>query len=78
MSMGRMHRAAPIDDRHPDRIEAAIERVLRDGGTRSELRDAIHPFAGHARMQQIPPEQALSRVKALAMRASPNMVDRVL
>jgi hypothetical protein len=53
-----------------DRIEAAIERVLRAGGTRSELRDAIHEFADHARLQQIPPERVISMVKAVAMRAS--------
>ena len=54
-----------------DRIEATIERVLRSGGTRSELRDAVYQFADHARMQQIPPERAISMVKAVAMRASP-------
>ena len=57
-----------------DRIEAAIERVLRAGGTRSELREAVHQFADHARMQQIPPERAISMVKAVAMRASPQAV----
>lgn len=52
-----------------DRIEAAIERVLRAGGTRSELREFVHQFADHARMLQVPPERAISMVKAVAMRA---------
>ena len=53
-----------------DRIEATIERVLRAGGTRSELREAVHEFADHARMQQIPPERAIANIKAVAMRAA--------
>jgi hypothetical protein len=53
-----------------DRIEASIVRVLRAGGTRSELREAVYEFADFARMQQIPPERAVSMVKAVAMRAS--------
>jgi hypothetical protein len=53
-----------------DRIEAAIERVLRAGGTRSELRDAVYEYADHARLQQIPPERVITMVKAVAMRAS--------
>lgn len=56
-----------------DRIEAAIERALRTGGTRSELREAVHEFADHARMQQIPPERAIAHVKAVAMRAASAM-----
>jgi len=52
-----------------DRIEAAIERVLRAGGTRSELREAVYQYADYARMQQIPPERAITMVKAVAMRA---------
>lgn len=53
-----------------DRIEAAIERILRAGGTRSELRDAVYEYADHARMQQVPPERVITMVKAVAMRAS--------
>src|SRR5689334_10706111 len=56
-----------------DRIEAAIERVLREGGPRSELREAVHQFADHARMQQIPAERVITMIKAVAMRASPAM-----
>lgn len=59
-----------------DRIEATIERVLREGGPRSELRDAVHQFADHARMQQIPAERVIAMVKAVAMRASPAMRPR--
>lgn len=54
-----------------DRIEAAIERVLRAGGTRSELRDAVYQFADFARIQRIPPERAVAMVKTVAMRAAP-------
>jgi hypothetical protein len=53
-----------------DRIEASIVRVLRAGGTRSELREAVYEFADFARMQQIPPERAVSMVKTVAMRAA--------
>jgi hypothetical protein len=53
-----------------DRIEASIVRVLRAGGTRSELREAVCEFADFARMQQIPPERAVSMVKTVAMRAA--------
>ncbi|NUO39005.1 MAG: hypothetical protein HOQ17_13290 [Gemmatimonadaceae bacterium] len=56
-----------------DRIEAAIERVLREGGPRSELREAVHEFADHARMQQIPVERVITMIKSVAMRASPAM-----
>jgi hypothetical protein len=59
-----------------DRIEAAIERVLRKGGTRSELREAVQEFADHARLQQIPPERAISMVKAVAMRAASSAAAR--
>jgi hypothetical protein len=55
-----------------DRIEAAIERVLRAGGTRSELRELVQQFADHARIQQIPVERAIAMVKAVAMRATPS------
>jgi hypothetical protein len=53
-----------------DRIEASIERVLRAGGTRSELRDAVYQFADYARMERIPLERAVTMVKAVAMRAA--------
>ena len=53
-----------------DRIEATIERVLRAGGTRSELRDAVYEFADFARIQQIPPERAITQVKVVALRAA--------
>jgi hypothetical protein len=53
-----------------DRIEAAIERVLRAGGTRSELRELVQQFADHARIQQIPVERTIVMIKAVAMRAA--------
>ena len=64
-----LYASRPLTPRQ-DRIEAAIERVLRAGGTRSTLRDLVYQFADHARMQQIPPERAISMVKAVAMRAA--------
>jgi hypothetical protein len=59
-----------------DRIEAAIERVLRAGGTRSELRELVQQFADHARIQQIPVERAIAMVKAVAMRAATSIAGR--
>ena len=59
-----------------DRIEAAIERVLREGGPRSELREAVHQFADHARLQRVPAERMITMVKAVAMRASPALSRR--
>ena len=52
-----------------DRIEASIERVLRAGGTRSELRELVQQFADHARIQQIPVERTIAMIKGVAMRA---------
>ena len=63
-----LYASRPLTPRQ-DRIESTIERVLRAGGTRSELRDAVYQFADHARMQQVPPERALTRLKTLALRA---------
>lgn len=53
-----------------DRLEAAIDRVLRKGGTRSELRDLVYQFADMTRIQGIPPERAISRMKAIAQRSA--------
>lgn len=65
-----LYASRPLTPRQ-DRIESTIERVLRAGGTRSELREAVYQFADHARMQQVPPERAIMRLKAVAMRALP-------
>ena len=62
----QLYVSPPLTPRQ-DRIEASIERVLRAGGTRSELREMVEQFADLARMQQIPPERALTMVKAVAM-----------
>jgi hypothetical protein len=64
-----LHANRPLTPRQ-DRIEAAIERVLRAGGTRSELRELVQQFADHARMQQIPVERTIAMVKTVAMRAA--------
>jgi hypothetical protein len=53
-----------------DRIEAAIDRVLRARGTRSELRELVYQFADLARVQGIPPERAISTMKAIAQRST--------
>jgi hypothetical protein len=53
-----------------DRIEAAIDRVVRAGGTRTELRDLVYQYADLARVQGIAPERALVAVKRLVERAS--------
>ena len=53
-----------------DRLEAAIVRVLRSNGTRSELRELVQQYADVARAQSIPPERVIATVKALAQRAS--------
>jgi hypothetical protein len=53
-----------------DRIEASIDRVLRAGGTRTELRELVYQYADLARVQGIAPERALSAVKRIVERAS--------
>jgi hypothetical protein len=53
-----------------DRIEAAIDRVLRAGGTRTELRELVYQYADLARVQGIAPEGALSAIKRIVERAS--------
>ena len=55
-----------------DRLEAAIERVLRAGGTRSELRELVEQFADLARLQGMPSDRAISTLKAIASRALTN------
>lgn len=62
--------SAPALTPRQDRIEASVERVLRNGGTRSELRELVEQFADLARLQGLPPERAVSRIKAVAMRAA--------
>lgn len=62
--------AMPVLTPRQDRLEAAIVRVLRAGGTRSELRELVQQYADAARAQQIPPERAIATVKALAQRAA--------
>lgn len=54
----------------PERVESAIERVLRSGGTRSELRALVDRFADLARVVGIAPSDALARLDAVATRAA--------
>jgi hypothetical protein len=53
-----------------DRIEAAIDRVLRAGGTRSQLREHVYQFADLARVQGTPAERAISALKAIVLRST--------
>lgn len=53
----------------PERIESAIERALRSGGTRSELRALVDRFADLARVVGISPSEALARLDAVSARA---------
>ena len=71
-----IHPNRPLTPRQ-DRIEAAIERNLRAGSTRNELREAVYRFADHARMQQVPPERAIARVKELARQAVPSVTPAI-
>jgi hypothetical protein len=52
-----------------DRIEASIDRVLRAGGTRTELRELVYQYADLARVQGIAPERTLVAVKRIVERA---------
>jgi hypothetical protein len=54
----------------PERMESAIEGVLRSGGTRSELRELVDRFADLARVVGIPPADALARLDAVSARAA--------
>lgn len=53
-----------------DRILAAIDRVLRTRGTRSELREVVYQFADLVKLQGIPPERAIGALKAIAQRST--------
>jgi hypothetical protein len=59
-----------------DRIEARIVALLRTGATRSMLRDAIHELADLLRMQGVPPERAIARLKGLVEQALPAIAAR--
>ena len=59
-----------------DRIEASIVRLLREGGTRSALRESVHAFADLLRQQGIAPERAIVRIKMVASRATPAIAAR--
>ena len=59
-----------------DRIEATIVRLLGEHASRSTLRDAIHAFADLQRGQQVAPERAIARLKAVVSRATPAIAGR--
>ena len=54
----------------PARVEASIERVLRAGGTRSELRELVDRFADLARLVGVSLGDAQARLDAVAIRAA--------
>ena len=78
-----MAQGEPYAESHPpltprqDRIEASIERVLRAGGTRSELRELVYGFADLARLRGVPSELAIDRITAVALRAARTMAEPV-
>jgi hypothetical protein len=76
MSHGELYAGPnpPLPSRQ-DRIEASIVRVLRAGGTRSALRELVYQFADLARIGGVPPELAVDRINAVAMRAVRGMGD---
>lgn len=53
-----------------ERVESAIEGVLRSGGTRSELRALVDRFADLARVVGFSPAEAVARLDAVATRAA--------
>lgn len=53
-----------------ERVESAIEGVLRTGGTRSELRALVDRYADLARVIGISPAEAIARLDAVAGRAA--------
>lgn len=67
--------SAPLSTRQ-HRIQAAIEMVLRAGGTRSELRDLVYQFADFSRIQGLPVEHATQLVSELGERAAPHIAAR--
>lgn len=56
-----------------ERVESSIERVLRSGGTRSELRELIDRFADLARIAGVPASEAIGRLEAVAARVASGM-----
>lgn len=59
-----------------DRLEAAIIGQLRIGGTRNSLRVLVEEFADHSRVRGTPVDSALGSLKALALRAGPELAAR--
>ena len=59
-----------------DRLERAIYDVLRASGTRSELRDLVVQFSDLQRIQGASAERAMSALRTLAHRATPQMNTR--
>lgn len=56
-----------------DRLEGAIAAALRNRGTRSELRTVVGQLIDLFRLQGIPPEIGIMRVRMVAARATEAM-----
>ena len=74
-NMGIAGPPPPLTPRQ-DRLEAQMVAVLQRGGTRSSLRVVVDEFADFARVQGMPPENALNVVRSVAQRAGPEMAAR--
>ena len=53
-----------------DRLEAAIASALRNQSTRSELRSNVIQLVDLFRLQGVPPEEGVMRVRSMAVRAT--------
>lgn len=60
---------SPLTPRQ-DRLEAALLRVLRTNGTRSELRAIVYELVDHYRLQGMPLHQTADEIKRAAARAA--------
>ncbi len=63
---------APLSPRQ-DRLETAIIATLRSRGTRNSLRVLVEDYADRTRVQGTPLDAAVSTMKAIAMRAGPDL-----
>ncbi|MEP6619000.1 MAG: hypothetical protein ABJE47_06795 [bacterium] len=56
------------------RLERGILEALRTSGTRSELRDLVIEFTDYLRVRGITADRAISSLRALGARATPQMI----
>ena len=53
-----------------DRLEGAIAAALRNRSTRSDLRSTVTQLVDLFRLQSVPPETGVMRIRTVAVRAS--------